>query len=164
MSTSPWPRFKVIWKVFSVVCYVVSGLMFACACLLAFAEFSVVESPGASKPVLLGWLFTPAFIALGIGLAFTRFRKWRRDVGIVFASAAGYAAVMALTVISVYNSQKFREFFPDIEADLFSDYASGIGLTAVFAIAGFLLIRDSKRRAKEAAGLERQQERLETGH
>jgi hypothetical protein len=98
----------------------------------------------------MGEFFFLALMTLGIGLAFARFQNWSREVGIVFTSAAGFIAFEVLTIVCMFQSSEYKEFFPDIKMDFFSDYVSGISCTAVFAIVGILLIKNSRMRAEQA--------------
>jgi hypothetical protein len=61
--------------------------------LLAFVNLSFL--PSGNKPPLwfkyaiVGGFCIPGVVALVIGLVVSRFRYWKRDVGIVFVSGAG---------------------------------------------------------------------------
>lgn len=149
MGTSLEQRSKVTRKVISIICYVISGFFFYNVCVLAFVN----EPPVLAKFAIMGGFCIPALIALGIGLVCAHFRNWKRDVGIVITSAAGFTSFLILTMVCLFMSPEFKEFFPDNTMDFFSDYVSGISCMAILGTAGILLIKNSKERAEKDAAL-----------
>jgi hypothetical protein len=157
-------------KVISIVSYVIAGLFLFAACFSTFFVARMPASPGYLKFVLPGIQCIPAVIALGFGLVCTRFRNWRRDVGIVAVSAAGFAMFQALTMVCMFASPEMKEFFPDgktpqccwcsgrcsqtkdfsmdkVRGTFLSGCIVGVGCTAVLGGMGVLLIRASKKRS-----------------
>lgn len=131
-------------RVISIILYVISGFFFNLVSLLAFVN----GFPVLTKFAIMGGFSIPALLILGIGLACTHFRNWKRDVGIVLISSAGSAAFLVLTMITVYFDPEFKKMFPDHKMTLFSDYVSGVSFIMVLIVAGILFIKISKRDAK----------------
>lgn len=128
-------------RAISIACYVVSGFFFYTVCMLAFVD----EAPPLAKLALTGGFCIPALIALGAGLACVRFQNWEREVGIVITSVGSFSLFSVLTMVCLFMSPEFKEFFPDVRTDVFGDYVSGIGCMAALGTGGILLIKTSKR-------------------
>lgn len=130
----------MVSKVVSITCYAISALFVYTICFLAFIN----EPPATKKFAMMGAFLIPASIFLGIGLAVARFINWRRDVGIVFTSAASFLIFVVFSMACMFMSPEFRESFPIYNIDFFSDYVSGSLCTLFFSLAGVLLIMNSK--------------------
>ncbi len=134
-------------KVISIILYVISGFFFYTVCLIAFLN----NLPILIKYAVMGVLCIPAVIALGIGLVSGCFGNWKRDIGIVITSAAGFALLVALTMACIFLSPEFEEFFHYNKADLiglYSDYVSGFGSIAILGTTGIFLIWSSRKNVK----------------
>ena len=136
----------MIRKVISIIFYAISGFFFYGVCLVAFMS----GPPGLIKFAVIGVFCIPAFIALGIGLACSRFQNWKRDVGIVITFAAGCMSFLVFTMACLLMSREFRELLPGHKMSLFSNFVPGISFVALFGITGILLIKTSKRKAEPA--------------
>lgn len=132
-------------KTVSVLLYVISGFFLYMVCVFAFVN----KPPIPVKFAMMGGFCIPALIALVIGLACNRFENWKRDIGIVMASAAGLTAFVALSMACLLLDAEFRKFFPENEMDIFSDYISGVGCIVIIAMAGIILIRISKSNSND---------------
>lgn len=95
-------------KVISIFFYVIAAFL-----LYIAIGFSFVELPSAPmKFVVLLSALTPACLVLGLGLAVSGFRNWRRDTGVVLVSAVGFVALGALTCACMFMSNGFLDQLP----------------------------------------------------
>jgi len=135
-------------KMFSVLCYIVAGFFIHTVIL-----FSFINDPkiGAGKFAVMGVFAVPALGSLLAGLGLSRFRHWRRDIGIVFLSASGFTAFEALTIGSMLASPEFAKQFPDHKLGFFSDYVLGFGSILLLAMFGGLLLWQHSRSRTQAA-------------
>ena len=92
------------------------------------------------KFAIMAGFFLPALIALGIGLALGRFQNWKRDTGIVLASASGSTAFVILTILCLLLSPEFKDLFPEDVLGFFGDYRTGLSFVVICGITGFMLI------------------------
>jgi len=128
-------------KVLSICLYVLAGFFVYTACLLAF-----VNHPAALKWGMVGGFTLPALVFLCIGLAVSRFRRWRRDVGIVLLSGAGFTAFLVFTFACLLMTDEFKEAMHPDSLDLFSAYTSGaVVMLSVIALGILCLIKEKKR-------------------
>jgi 4-amino-4-deoxy-L-arabinose transferase-like glycosyltransferase len=136
-------------KVISIICYVIAGFFLYSVNLLAFINLSF--PPSENKPPLwvkfaiMGVVCIPGVVALVIGLAISRFRYWKRDVGIVFVSGAGVTAFIVFSIVCFYLSPEFKKLFPDNNLALFSDIITGPSCILLFSAVGIALIKISRR-------------------
>ena len=137
-------------KVISIIFYVISGFFFYMVCLLAFMNPPVKQLPVLVKFALIGGFSIPALIAMGIGLACSRFQNWKRDIGIITISAAGFTTFMVLTIICMLISPEFKELYPDNKFEFFSDYVTGTGCIIILGTIGVLLIKIGKNNAEQS--------------
>lgn len=119
----------------SIIFYIISGFFFCTVCFDAF-----VNGPSIMEGCI------PALIALGIGLACNRFQNWKRDIGIVIASAAGFTTSLVLTISCLLLEAEFKKYFPPENK---IDYISGISCIVIYTIVGIMLIKISKRNAEQ---------------
>ena len=138
-------------KVISIICYIVAGVFVYMVSLLAFVNLSFL--PSGNKPPLwfkyaiVGGFCIPGVVALVIGLAVSRFRCWKRDVGIVFVSGAGTTAFIAFSMACLLLSPEFKKLFPHNVLTFFSDLVTGLSCILLFSAAGIGLIKSSRREA-----------------
>jgi len=97
------------------------------------------------KLMSMCYFLIPAVIAMLIGLIFSKFKFWKRDVGVVLLSASGFMALVAVTFLALFISPSRKEFFPDLNIIFFSDYIKGFSFLALVALTGFLLIIKRKK-------------------
>jgi hypothetical protein len=127
-------------KVISIICYVISGYFLYMMCFLAF-----VNKPWIFiKFAIVGGFGIVALLFLTIGLGFVRFYNWKRNVGIVFLSAAGFALFVTLSLGWVMREPEFIKELPAGAMNLFGDYVSVSICTAFLGAAGLMLIKISK--------------------
>ena len=72
-------------------------------CLLAF-----INQPAVAKWGIVGGFTLPALVFLCIGLAVNRFRRWRRDAGVVLLSGAGFTFFLIFTFVCLLMTDEFR--------------------------------------------------------
>ncbi|MFC1825617.1 hypothetical protein ACFL9T_23135 [Thermodesulfobacteriota bacterium] len=132
---------KLLRKAFSIFCYTISGFFLYIVSLLAFIK----EEPIITKYAMMGGFFLPALVALGIGLAFVRFKNWKRDSGIIFMSVSGFMTFIILVMFCVLSSPQLKPYFPDDKMDFFSNYRSGLSFVLITATIGLLLIWNWKK-------------------
>ena len=138
-------------KTLSIFCYIVAGFFVYMIGLLAFLNPRFL--PSGNKPPLwvkyaiVGGFCIPGVVALVIGLAVSRFRYWKRDVGIVFLSGAGTTAFIAFSMACLLLSPEFKKLFPHNMLAFFSDIVTGLSCILLFSAAGITLIKSSRREA-----------------
>lgn len=130
----------MIRRVLSIICHVISGFFIYAVSLIAFVD----DMSAGMKLIIMAIFLLPALMALGAGLALGGFRNWKRDTGIVLASASGVSAFVIFTILCLFLSPEFRETYPDTQLEFFSDYLTGVGAVAVSGIAGAALILNSR--------------------
>ena len=129
-------------KIISIIFYVISGFFFYSVCAISFVN----QPPNYAKFIIIGIFCVPALIALGIGLALSRFQNWKRDTGIVIISAAGVTTGILFTMICMFMSPEFKEYFPENNFESLSDYVSGISCIVILGITGVLLIMKGRKK------------------
>jgi hypothetical protein len=128
-------------KVFAIFLYVFAGFFVYTACLVAF-----VNQPAALKCGMVGGFTLVALVFLCIGLAVSRFRRWRRDVGVVLLSGSGFTAFVVFTFACLLMTDEYKEMMPPESLDLFSAYTSGaVFMLSVIALGILCLINEKKR-------------------
>jgi len=139
----------VLPKTLSIFCYIVAGFFVYMIGLLAFLNPRFL--PSGNKPPLwvkyaiVGGFCIPGVVALVIGLALSRFRHWKRDVGIVLASGAGTTAFVVLSMACCLLSPDFKKVFPRNILAFFSDIVTGLSCILLFSVAGIALIKSRLR-------------------
>ena len=124
-------------KVFSVICHIIAGFFFYMVSLLAFMS----ELPALAKAGMLAGFSVPGLIALGIGLALTGFRNWKRDTGIVLLSTSAFSAFIVFTMACIFMSEEVRKLMPsDILGNFGAHFVGGIVIVA-FAALGWSLLK-----------------------
>lgn len=130
----------MLQKIISIICYIIAGSFLELVCIGAF-----VSEPRYFMKIGNMCIFSiPGLIALVIGLAIRRFRIWKRDVGIVFVVAGGFAAFFVFTTFCLFLSPELKRFLPHNETNFLTDYITGAICTIFFIFIGVLLIRNSK--------------------
>lgn len=137
-------------KVCSVILKVIAGFFFHTISLLAFVS---APPTGVKLGILIGFS-VPAVVALGGGLALTRFRNWRRDTGIVLLCASGYTAFTIFTVACFLMTEEFRQMMKPDMLTFFSDYLTGGVVIVGLAVLGWILVKANKGRAEQGAALD----------
>ncbi len=138
-------------KVSSIILKVVAGFFFYMVCVLAF----VSEPPKVLKLGILIGFSIPALIALGGGLALTRFRNWRRDTGIILLCASGFTAFLIFTFACLLMTDEFRKMMRPDTMTFFNDYLTGGVVIVCLAVLGWILVKSNKGRAEQRAALDR---------
>jgi hypothetical protein len=144
-------------KILSIIFYIIAGFFCYTTTLLAFIDTAAVKTttppPGWLKLVIIGIFAAPALFALLIGLAITRFQRWKRDIGIVFISASGLTSFVTLTFICIFMSPDAKKYMPPDTPDpltLGGDWVTGAASTAACLVMGVLLVVASTRKRKPA--------------
>ncbi len=129
-------------KVIGICLYIVAGFFVYLVSLLAFMDMSALPVPGPAwtKYAVIGGFSIPAAVAQLIGLAVSRFKQWKRDLGIVLVSGSGMTAFVVFTIACLLWSPETRALFPRNTWELFSDVATGVGGIVIIAGAGTALI------------------------
>jgi hypothetical protein len=132
-------------KLFSIGLYIVGGFFLYMVSLLAFMKGLSLHAK---------WLLILVFTVLGAlalagGLAVGRFQNWRRDAGVVLLSATGFTLFVIFTFACLLIGEEFRRMIPPDTLTFFSDYVTGIVVIVVFAVAGTLLLKSSRRRVEQ---------------
>lgn len=124
-------------KVLSVLFHILAGFFFYMVSVLAFTS----TFGGLAKAAMLAGFSAPAFVALAIGLALTRFRRWKRDTGIVLLSTSAISAFLILTMACMLASEDFRRLMPPDTLDGFSAYVTGGVVIVAYAVLGWVLLK-----------------------
>ena len=137
-------------KVISVIFYVVAGFFLYMVSLLAFVNISSLPSASRSsalvKYAVMGAFSIPAVVAFMIGLLLSRFRHWKRDIGIVMVSGAGSTALVVFTIACFVRSPDSKQFFPHDTLNVFNDIIAGVSCIALLAALGAALIMISRKK------------------
>jgi hypothetical protein len=146
-------------KILSIVFYVIAGFFLYAVDLLAFVNTAAIKTATPlsawMKLVVIGTFAVPALISLLIGLAITRFQRWKRDVGIVLVSAGGVTSFIAATMVCFFMSPDWKRYVPPDAPDMsefFGDFTTGIVCIVTTIVLGVLLIITSRRNRKPAIG------------
>jgi hypothetical protein len=149
----------MVRKILSIAFYVIAGFFLYTVTGLAFVNIAAVKTatlpPAWTKLVIIGTFAVPALISLLIGLAITRFQKWKRDVGIVLVSAGGVTSFIAVTMVCLFISPESKRYFPPDTPDMsqfFGDLTAGIVSVVTSIVLGVLLIITSRQKGKPAVG------------
>jgi cytochrome c biogenesis protein CcdA len=134
----------------SIILKIIAGFFLYTVSLLAF----VSEPPtGVKLGIMIGFSI-PGVVALCGGLVLTRFRNWKRDTGIVFLSASGFAAFAIFTFVCLFMSEEFRGMIRPDSVTFFSDYLTGGGTIVGLAVLGWILFKADRERAEQGVALE----------
>jgi len=139
-----------VCKVSSIILEVIAGFFFYTVSLLAFASNLLT---GVKLGMLIGFS-VPAVLALGAGLALSRFRNWKRDTGIVLLSASGVTAFAIFTFECLLMTEEFRRMMRPDTLTFFSDYLTGGGIIVGLAVLGWILVKTNKERAGQGVALD----------
>jgi len=132
----------MIRNVLSIIVYVVAGFFLYVVGLIGF----VVEPSTIAKLGIMFGFVLPAVVALFVGFALRKFRRWKRDAGVVLLSAAGFSSFVVVSFIFMLMTEEYREMMgPDTIAYL-SDYITGGAVLAGMAILGIVLLWQGRRR------------------
>jgi MFS family permease len=142
--TGPEEKLMERRKVFSIICYVISGIFFNTVGFLAFLNKPSV----LFKLALLGVFFLFALLFLGIGLVCARFQNWYRHVGLVCTWAAGYGIFTVLSTWFLFMDPKFKKAFPVGFPGIFNGYFSGAVWLALLGTVGILFMIISKKKVQ----------------
>jgi hypothetical protein len=88
----------------------------------------------------MGAFLAPAAVILGIGLAVSPDRRWKRDVGIVLTSSAAFGAFVVFTMVCVFMEPEFRKMVQPEKMAMFSDYVTGTVWIALMGALGGLAL------------------------
>lgn len=114
--------------------HVAAGFFFYGVCLFSFVHES-------AKTTLMVAMGVPATIFLSLGVAVRSGRFWRRDVGAVLVSAAGFSGAVAFSFACMIATPEFRELYRPDAFHFFSDWPAGVAFTGLLGAAGGLLLR-----------------------
>ncbi|OQA33372.1 MAG: hypothetical protein BWY57_01234 [Betaproteobacteria bacterium ADurb.Bin341] len=137
-------------KVSSVILKVIAGFFFYMVSLLAF----VSEPPAVVKLGILIGFSVPAVVALGGGLALTRFRNWRRDTGVVLLCASGFTAFVVFTFACLLMTDEFPKMTGPNTLAFFGDYLTGGGFIVGLAVLGWVLVEANMGMAEQSTALD----------
>ena len=132
------PRMR---RVLAVCFDVLAGFFVYGACVLAFINHPV-------KWWIVGVFALPALVFLCIGLAISRFRRWRRDVGVVLLSGVGVTASIVFTFACLFMTDEFKDMMQPNSMDFFSAYASGTVFMLIIATLGIRCLKTERKRAE----------------
>lgn len=135
-------------RALSVLFEVIAGFFLYLAFLFAFME--VPTGDAAVKPVIFTVFSIFALAALLVGLTVTRFRKWKRDTGVVLICAAGGTASVIVMFASLALSGDFPKAASPGGMMFIKDYhyvAGGV-FVAIVAALGIALVIANRREAK----------------
>ncbi len=148
---------KIVRKILSIAFYVIAGFFLYTVTGLAFVNIAAIKTaaPPAAwmKLVIIGTFAVPGLISLLIGLAITRFQRWKRDVGIVLVSAGGATSFIAVTMVCFLMSPESKRYFPPDAPDMsqfFGDLTDGIVSVVTSIVLGVLLIITSRQKGTSA--------------
>ncbi len=123
-------------KAFSVVLEVIAGFLFYAACLTVFAS----GLPIAGRLAILLAFSIPFVGAMLCGLALTRFEHWKRDAGVVVASASALALFVIIMVASMFATKEFKDVVTPDTIQFLKDYHYMAGSIVMVALASLGLI------------------------
>ena len=140
-------------KVLSIIFYVIAGFFLYSVSGVMFINVAAVKTttppPAWMKLLIIGIFATPALFALLIGLAITRFQRWKRDIGIVLLSAGGMTSFVAFSMMCVLMSPDVKKYLPPDTPDplaLFGDWVTGTISIVALVVIGLLLVVASRRK------------------
>lgn len=132
-------------SVFSIILFVIAGFFFYMVGLLGF----VSEPSAYAKWGIMVGFSLPAIAALCIGLVLRRFRRWKRDAGIVLVSAMGLTTFIVVTFIFMLMTEEFRAMMGPDTVAYFRDYIAGGAVIVTMAVVGIILLWQGTRRSKK---------------
>jgi fucose 4-O-acetylase-like acetyltransferase len=146
----------MIRKVFSIIMLIVAGFFFYIVGLLGFiAE----PSTSAKLGVMLGFAL-PSVVALFIGLALRKFRRWKRDAGVVLVSAAGLGSFIVVSFVFMLMSEEYRRMMGPDTIAYFRDYVTGGAILLVMAVLGTVLLWQGRIKSEGAGRGDRQEQEI----
>jgi len=132
-------------KAFGIVLYVLAGFFVYMVCLLAF-----VNQHAIAKWSIVAGFSLPALIFLCMGLVVNRFRRWRRDVGVVLLSGAGFTAFLVFTFVCLLMTDEFKQMMHPDTLSFFNAYASGFIFILSVAALGIILLKTERTPAEQS--------------
>lgn len=136
-------------KVSTVCFYVLAGFFVYGLGIVGFMRAPDDIDRAAFVAVLVGVCSVPLAVLMLIGFALSRFRTWKRDLGVVLISGVGFTAMVALSIgCMLFDSQGKKMFPPDFEQRV--DVAMGIGVNLVLLLLGIGLLLASRASAEPA--------------
>jgi len=132
-------------KVFAICMYALAGFFVYMVCLLAF-----VDQPPATKWVIVAGFTLPALFFLVMGLTVTRFRRWKRDAGIVLLSGGGLTSFIIFAFVCLLVSDEFRQMMEPDALSYFDSYFSGGIFILSVLVMGVGLLKIEKGGANQA--------------
>lgn len=126
-------------KASAITLYIAAGFFIYTICLLAFVSQTL-----ANKWGIIAGFSLPALVFLCVGLAVSRFHKWKRDVGVVLLSGAGLATFITLTFVCALTSDEFKAMLQPDTLQFFSAYTSGTLSILTTAAVGIILLKAGK--------------------
>ncbi len=133
----------MVFKIISILFYILGGFFVYMVCLLAFTNIPQV---GAFKFAIMGGFSIPALIFLVIGAAICRFQNWKSSIGIALLSGVGFNLLVVITFICLLLTPEFEEFFPDNQLASFNDYFSGFSVMLILAGLGGIMLITKKQK------------------
>jgi hypothetical protein len=127
----------------SVILYVFAGFFFYMVSLMSFFSGAM---PGEKWGIMIVVTVISIIILCG-GLAVTRFRCWKRDVGIVLLSSSGFTTFLVFTMACLFADKEVRSKIPRDPLAVFNDFLTGGAVIVVFAALGWVLFWAGKRSA-----------------
>jgi divalent metal cation (Fe/Co/Zn/Cd) transporter len=135
---------------FSIILYVIAGVLLYCVAVFGFMN---EPQAGAKWGIMLGFAALAILILAG-GLALRKFSNWKTHTGIVFLSSAGVTTFLAFVFACLLMDDNLRMLMHSDSLAHFSDYLTGAGVTAGFAVLGLLLLKSDKSSAGQVAAAE----------
>ena len=132
-------------KAFAICLYILAGFFVYMVCLLAF-----VNQPTVAKWGIVGGFTLPALVFLCIGLAINRFRRWRRDAGIVLLSGAGFTSFIVFTFVCLLMTDEFKKMIRPDTLSFFNSYGSGFIFILSVAALGIILLKTENKPAEQS--------------
>ena len=109
-----------------------------------------VNLPTALKWEAMAGFTLPALVFLCIGLAVHRFQRWRRDIGVVLVSGAGFTCFLVFTFACVLMTDEFKQMMQPDTLSFFNAYPSGFIFILSVAALGMFLLKTEKTTAEQS--------------
>jgi hypothetical protein len=122
---------------------IVAGFFFYMVTLMAFMS----GFPVGWKFGFLIVLAIVGTVSLVIGLAFTGFRNWKIDAGVVLLFAPCFTAFIAFSLVCFYMSEELRKLMPAELLESANSYLTGCSVIAAMALLGYMLVRGGGRKS-----------------
>lgn len=135
-------------KVAGIAFHILGGFFVYMVCVLAF-----VNQPTLAKWGMVAGFSLPALFFLGLGLIMNRFRRWRRDVGVVLLSGSGLTAFIVFTFVCLLTTEEFKTMIEPDTLRFFSASTSGPLFMLGVAASGVILLKTDKKAAHKPEDL-----------